>query len=119
MGRRPLRARAPTARYRGWLAAFYVAVLLLGGCRGETHAPRTAEGIFTAIEATSIIEWTSVTLREPYGKETRFLRGADVDLRYWRASHIREHISFSDRVMVTYQETPAGPVAQSLSHVGP
>ncbi len=57
-----------------------------------------------------------MTLRESSGKEMRFLRGAEVDLRYWRASHIREHITASDRVKVTYRETPTGLVADSFSH---
>ena len=105
---------------RPTLALSLAAALLLFACGRPSPTPtpatRTAEGVITAVEAASLIEWTSVTLREPSGRELTFLRGNGIDLRFWRASHLREHIAFSDLVRVTYRETPQGLVAESISH---
>lgn len=81
-----------------------------------TPAIRTTDGVITSVTADSLIEWTSMTIREPSGQELRFLRGNGVDQRFWRASHLREHITFGDLMRVTYEETPQGLVAESISH---
>ncbi len=82
---------------------------------GGGHPTASIEGTIVAVEGDSLIDWTSVTLHSPNG-DKRFLRGEGVDLRYWRASHIREHMLQGDVLIVTYRDSEQGQVAEEIVH---
>ena len=108
--------RNPLALYVAFIALWLCAACTSGPQATPTPATRTADGVIIDVAANSLIEWTSMTIREPSGRELTFLRGGGVDLRFWRASHLREHMTFGDLMRVTYEETPQGLVAESISH---
>lgn len=93
-------------------------VALLSACGflgGGGHPTASLEGTIIAVEGDSLIEWTSVTIRSRNG-DKRFLLGEGVDLGYWRASHMREHMLQSDGVIVTYRDSEQGQVVEEIEH---
>ena len=96
----------------------HVAVLLAlvlavtAGCTG--NASRSAQGEIIDVQATSLTEWDSLTVRTASGEELTFLSGAGIDLVFWRASHLREHMLAGEHVTVTYETTDPGLVATSI-----
>ena len=90
-------------------------MLLLVSC--ARPATGTLTGVVTDVQSNSILEWTSITVRDRSGRELTFLRGDGVDLRFWRASHLREHMLFSTPVKVTYHETQQGLEEIGRAHV--
>jgi hypothetical protein len=99
-----------------------VVIVLMGALAAacSTPAHESVDGVVVeVISPSSIVEWDSLTLRSDEGKEFQFLRGDGVDLRYWRASHLREHMQRGDRVTVTYQKERGRLVAQAIEHREP
>ena len=92
--------------------AAVVAALFLIGCSGDDTL--YVRGQVVAVEASAIIEWESLTLRTDDGRELTFLRGEKVDLLFWRASHLREHSQTGEAIVVFYESTGQGLVAQSI-----
>ncbi len=90
-----------------------LSLIILGACGGDS--PQEARGLIVDVQAGSIIEWETLTLRLPDGKERLFLRGAEVDLRFWRASHLREHMASAQPVTVTYEKSDKGLIATRIS----
>ncbi len=88
----------------------------MAGCGGgdDGVVTQSVVGRIIAVEADAIIEWESLILLAEDGRELTFLRGEGVDLRFWRASHLREHAQNSASVVVSYEETDRGLVAQSI-----
>lgn len=96
-----------------WLAAGCAILLLVGGCGGEkSHSLR---GVITDVQAQSILEWESIRVRPATGGELTFKRGPEVDLRFWRASHLREHMLTGTAVTVTYKRVGNELVATNLA----
>jgi hypothetical protein len=91
------------------LAAF----IMLSACNGD--ASHQARGVIVDVKSASLIEWDSLTLRRADGTALTFSRGVGVDLRFWRASHLREHMSGAAPVTVTYKKSKAGLVATTIS----
>lgn len=102
-----------------FVALFLLALLSSCDRSGTPSGTHTAAGVVAAVQAETLLEWSSMTLREPSGKELTFSRGDRVDLRLWRASHLREHIVSASPIMVLYRETPQGLLALSLSDASP
>lgn len=96
------------------LAAYLLlALVLFTACRSDSA--REARGLIVDVRAESVVEWESLTLRLSGGKELTFTRGADVDLRFWRASHLREHMAGAQPITVRYSESKGRLVAISIS----
>ena len=107
----------PTSRIKFSPAiAATLALLLLTGCSGgdDGVGTRSVEGRIIAVEASAIIEWESLTLLSQDGRDLTFLRGEGIDLRFWRASHLRGHGQDGVPIVVSYEETERGLVAESI-----
>ena len=76
---------------------------------------KTARGVITNVQAESILEWESVTLRTTDGTEITVNRGPGIDLRYWRASHLREHMLTGAPVTLTYNQSSGYLVATKIT----
>lgn len=78
--------------------------------------PLTARGTIVAVNANSLLEWDSLVLHPSSGgTDLTFTRGPEVDLRYWRASHLHEHMLGGLAVTVSYKKSGADLVATNLS----
>lgn len=97
---------------KGLLAWLILSLITFGACDGDSS--QEARGLIVEVQADSIIEWETLTLKLPDGKQRSFLRGAGVDLRFWRASHLREHMAGALPVTVTYVKSGRGLVATSI-----
>ena len=67
------------------------------------------------MQAEGILEWDSLTLKDSGGKAHTYARGEEIDLRFWRASHLREHMTKAEPVTVEYRKEDKGLVAISIS----
>jgi NADPH:quinone reductase-like Zn-dependent oxidoreductase len=69
--------------------------------------------VLIAVEASSITRTDSFTLRGDDGAERRFAVSAEAD-RAGHApspSHLRQHMTYGDRVTVRYRDGDGGPLA--------
>jgi len=67
------------------------------------------------VRAGDIIEWESIVVRTEDGRDFEFSRGPEIDLRFWRASHLREHMSLGLPVTVEYETVDSTLVATALA----
>jgi len=67
------------------------------------------------VRAGDIIEWNSIVVRAGDGRNYEFSRGPDVDLRHWRASHLREHMTLGLPVTVEYEAVDGVLIATALA----
>ena len=78
---------------------------------------KNAQGVVVDVQASGLIEWESITVRTDDRAELTFLRGQTIDLRFWRASHLRDHMATGARVRVEYDATGQGLVAVAINDV--
>ena len=110
--RAPRRHRPTLKRYSVILLMAALAAFALTSCGdGDTQSLR---GQVVAVEADDIVEWDWLTVRADDGRELTFLRGDGVDLRFWRASHLREHQRDGVAIVVFYEAADEGLVARSI-----
>ena len=67
------------------------------------------------VRANDIIEWESIVVRTADGRDFEFSRGPEIDLRYWRASHLREHMTLGLPVTVEYEDVDGVLIATALA----
>ena len=67
------------------------------------------------VRAGDIIEWESIVVRTEDGRDFEFSRGPEIDLRFWRASHLREHMTLGLPVTVEYDTVDGTLVATALA----
>ena len=77
--------------------------------------PSSVRGNITGVQAQGILEWDSLTLRDNRGRSYIFVRGEAIDLRFWRASHLREHMNNAETVTVHYKQTSQYLVAVAIT----
>ena len=82
-------------------------------CTGSAF--KTARGVVVDVQASGLIEWESITVRTDDRAELTFLRGQRIDLRFWRASHLRDHMATGARVRVEYDATDQGLIAVGIN----
>ena len=86
----------------------------LYGDIGTIGARRSMRGILVDVQAVSIIFAERVTLRGDDGEVQTFLVDPEVATNKEEpqsASHLRQHMAFSDPVIIRYRMTDDGPVA--------
>ena len=66
------------------------------------------------VHAEGIIEWDSIVVRTA-DRDYTFSRGPEIDLRYWRASHLREHMTLGLPVTVEYEAVDGVLIATALA----
>ena len=87
---------------------------ILSACREK--APLSVRGTIVAVNDTGLLEWDSLVLRPSSGgADLTFTRGPEIDLRYWRAAHLREHMLGGSPTTVTYKKSGPSFVATDLS----
>ena len=87
---------------------------ILSACREE--AAPSVRGTIVAVNGAGLWEWDSLGLHpNGGGADLTFQRGPEVDLRYWRASHLREHMLGGTPVTITYKKSGTALVATNLS----
>ena len=67
------------------------------------------------VRAGDIIEWESIVVRTEDGRDFEFSRGPEIDLRFWRAAHLREHMTLGLPVTVEYETVDGTLVATALA----
>ncbi|MEE9285902.1 MAG: hypothetical protein V3V35_09280, partial [Dehalococcoidia bacterium] len=77
-------------------------------------APASVRGVVIDVQTADVVQWESITVREEDGTETTFLRGGSIDPRFWRASHLREHMIQGQPVRVEYRARNRGRVAIAI-----
>ena len=76
----------------------------------------TAAGFVVDVEARSLTDIESFTLRTPEGTETTFGVGRlELDAGAFPATHLREHMATGQAVAVAYREENGQPVAFRLA----
>ena len=93
------------------IAIAAIAAFAVVACGTSTLSVR---GIVVEVRAGDIIEWESIVVRAEDGRELEFDRGATVDLRFWRASHLREHMNLGLPVIVEYEDVNGTLVARTI-----
>ena len=88
-----------------------IAAFAVVACGTSTLSVR---GLVVEVRASDIIEWESILVRAGDGGELEFERGATVDLRFWRASHLREHMNLGLPVIVEYEDVDGTLVARTI-----
>jgi hypothetical protein len=90
-----------------WLAPALLALLV--ACRTEGRV----SGVLTGVEATTISRADAFTLRSDDGAERRFVVSAEADRGGHPPSpgHLRQHMTYGDRVTVRYREGKEGLLA--------
>ncbi|MSQ25366.1 MAG: hypothetical protein EXR49_03690 [Dehalococcoidia bacterium] len=87
-----------------------LAVLVtIGGCGASKPSVR---GVIVGVQAASLVEWETMTIRTAGGEEKTFRRGAGIDLARWRAAHLREHMTEGAAITVVYEQ--AGDVLTAV-----
>ena len=97
-------------------AALFAALLAVTIAVGFTAcgAP-SVRGQVIEVRAGDIIEWDSIVVRTGDGRDYEFSRGPEIDLRYWRASHLREHMTLGLPVTVEYEAVDGVLIATALA----
>ena len=99
-----------TGRARaGALAVALTVAVAIAGCG---VAKPSARGVIVDVQAASLVEWERMTIRTPSGAVKTFRRGAGVDLAWWRAAHLREHMTEGAAITVVYER--AGDVLTAV-----
>ena len=106
-------ARVPASTHR--LLPLLLAVVLGAATACTGGAFKTARGVLVDVQASGLIEWESITVRTDDRAELTFLRGQRIDLRFWRASHLRDHMATGARVRVEYDTTDQGLIAVAIN----
>ena len=75
----------------------------------------SVHGRVIEVRADDIIEWESIVVRTGDGRDFEFARGAEIDLRFWRASHLREHMTLGLPLSVEYEAVDGVLVATALA----
>ena len=75
----------------------------------------SVRGRVIEVRAGDIIEWESIVVRTEDGRDFEFSRGPEIDLRFWRASHLREHMTLGLPVTVEYETVDGALVATALA----
>ncbi len=75
----------------------------------------SVRGQVIEVRAGDIIEWDSIVVRSGDGRDYEFSRGPEIDLRLWRASHLREHMTLGLPVTVEYQAVDGVLIATALA----
>lgn len=96
-----------------WTFLFVTLLLLTVSCASEKEL--TVRGDVSGLQAPSLIEWDLLTITTDIGKQYVFSRGKSVDLRFWRASHLRAHMQDKLPVTVNYLKGPDGLVAIGIT----
>jgi hypothetical protein len=93
-------------------------LLLLAAC---TASPRTMAGVVVAVEASDLTHLDAVTLRADDGRVQRFTVASEAVTAGHPASpsHLRQHMTYGDRVVIEYQDGAAGPVATRIDDAAP
>ncbi len=104
------RARTRAALPFLLLAAF---VVMVAACNNGDPT-NAVSGIITEVNAASPVEWESIVVEDRNGEQFVFRRGDSVDLRFWRASHLREHMLSGSPVEVTYETGDGALVATEI-----
>ena len=82
---------------------------------GCNRGASSVQGHITGVQAQGILEWDSLSLRDSKGRSYTFVRGEEIDLRFWRASHLREHMNSAEAVTVNYKRAGKDLVAIAIS----
>jgi hypothetical protein len=77
-------------------------VLVVAAC-DDTAPVNVVSGTITEVDSASVVEWASIVVETRDGERFTFQRGDSVDLRFWRSSHLRDHMLSGSRVEVTYE----------------
>ena len=75
----------------------------------------SVRGQVIEVRAEGIIEWESIVVRADDGRDFEFSRGPEIDLRFWRASHLREHMTLGLPVTVEYTAVDGVLIATALA----
>ena len=106
-------ARRAASTHRLLLLVLLVVLGASTACTGGSF--KTARGVVVDVQASGLIEWESITVRTDDRAELTFLRGQRIDLRFWRASHLRDHMATGARVRVEYDATDQGLIAVAIN----
>ena len=81
---------------------------------------RRVTGVLVGVEATSITRTDAFTLRSDDGAERRFVVSAEADRGGHppSPSHLRQHMTYGDRVTVRYRDEKDGPLAIEVVDAG-
>jgi NADPH:quinone reductase-like Zn-dependent oxidoreductase len=95
------------SRPSAWLLVASLAALV--ACGGEGRV----SGVLIGVEATTINRTDAFTLRADDGVERRFIVSAEAERAGHTPSpgHLRQHMTYGDRVTVRYREGKDGPFA--------
>lgn len=74
----------------------------LVACNGKST--QEVRGVLVDVKSQELIEWESITVQRKDGKQFTFTRGTEVDLRFWRASHLKDHMNGVQPVTVVYKK---------------
>ena len=91
------------------LLAFMIATALTA-CEESSVRGQVIE-----VRADDIIQWDSIVVRTGDGRDYKFSRGPEIDLRFWRASHLREHMALGLPVTVEYETVDGVLIATALA----
>ncbi len=77
-------------------------------------------GVVVGVEASDLTHLDAVTLRGDDGRVQRFTVASEAVTAGHPASpsHLRQHMTYGDRVVVYYQDGSAGPVATRIDDAG-
>jgi hypothetical protein len=96
-------------------------VVLAAACSASTSAPpRTARGVLLDVEAPSLQQVDSFTLRTDDGEELHFTTAPDFNQgvsHLMTPGHMRQHMALADPVEVTYRNDSGRLVALSAIDV--
>ncbi len=88
-----------------------VSAFVFAACGSTTLSVR---GLVVEVSADDLIQWESIIVRSDEGVEIKFFRGPSIDLRHWRASHLREHMILGTPVTVEYKAQNGFLVATTI-----
>lgn len=103
-----MKARQTLSPWQGLIVALLLAAFV-SSCGGAQV--KSFQGVITSVDATSVLEWKSISVQDSGGTQLTFLRSDKLDLRFWRASHLREHMLEAAPITVFYEETSQGLMA--------
>ena len=98
------------------LCVLLILVVATTACAQEPHV-QEIHGILLDVQANDLVQAESVTLRTDDGKVRVFRVSPKVsqDPQHPNtASHLRQHMTVADRVVVLYQDEPTGPIAVQI-----
>lgn len=114
-GRLPILKVKPRAgRALGYL---FMAACLCGGACSAPAKLSEAQGILLDVQSRDLVEAETVSLRTDNGSVRVFLVAAEVSRdpeHAMTASHLRQHMTSADPVVVRYREEGNGPLAVQI-----